>query len=258
VTRPLEGRRILVTRRPEQSGRIASGLRELGATVIEVATLELAPPEDYASLDRALGRLHRYDWLALTSGNAVRALRDRLDQLGLDPAPLGRALPVASVGPATSELVRELFPWADVALQPTEGFRAETLLALFEARGCRGQRFLLPTSDRARETLARGLAALGADVDAVAAYRTVVPEGLAERLADGLRAGVDLAVFASPSAVEGLATALGERAGRLPAAVIGPVTEQAARRAGLEVRAVASPSTGDGLVHAVAGLYAAS
>ena len=255
MTGPLEGRRVLVTRRPEQSGRVVSGLRELGATVIEVPMLELAPPEDYAALDRALRRLHRYDWLVFTSGNAVRALHRRLADLEIEASAVGRALPVASVGPSTSEVVHELFPDADVTLEPSAAFHAEALLEIFAVRGCTGQRFLLPTSSRARDVLSRGLVALGAEVEAVVAYRTVSPEGVAERLAEGLREGVDLAVFASPSAVEGFRAALGDRVNGLPSAVIGPVTERAARAAGLDVRIVAAPSTGEGLVNAVARHY---
>jgi uroporphyrinogen III methyltransferase/synthase len=255
VTRPLEGKRVLVTRRPEQAGGVAAGLRELGATVIEVPTLELAPPENSAALDRALGRLHRYDWLVFTSGNAVRALGLRLHELGIEASAVGRALPVATVGAATSEVFHETFPGAQVSLEPSTAFHAEALLSCFAARGCAGQRFLLPTSDRARDLLPRGLAALGGEVEAVVAYRTVIPEGLAERLADGLRDGVDLAVFASPSAVAGFLAALGERAKGLPCAVIGPVTEQAARAAELGVRVVASTSTAEGLVDAVARHY---
>jgi uroporphyrinogen III methyltransferase/synthase len=256
TARPLEGRRVLVTRRPEQSERVVAGLRELGATVVEVPTLELAPPEDMAPLDRALRRLHRYDWLVFTSGNAVRSVRTRLSELGMDAGAIGRALPVASVGPATSEVVRELFPGGDVSLEPSTGFQAEALLEVFTVRGCAGQRFLLPTSSRARDLLPKGLTALGAEVEVLVAYRTVSPEGVADRLTEALGGGIELAVFASPSAVEGFLAALGERAAGLPSAVIGPVTERAARAGGLDVRVVATPSTGQGLLDAVARHYA--
>lgn len=249
--RPLSGRRILITRRPEQTGKLASGLAALGASVIEIPTLELAPPEDPAPLDRALARLHRYDWLVFTSANAVRAVGRRLLALGLDPSPVGRALPVASVGAATSAALREQFPGAEVSLQPAAGFRGEALVELFDIRGCAGQSLLLPMSDRARDSLTRGLAALGAQVEGVVAYRTVTPEGLADRLAAGLRGGVDLVVFASPSAVEAFLAASGVKGRGLPAAVIGPVTEEAARAGGLDVRVVAVPSTAEGLLSAV-------
>jgi uroporphyrinogen-III synthase len=170
--------------------------------VIEVPTLELAAPADPAPLDRALGRLHRYDWLVFTSANAVRAVRTRLAALGIDPRPVGRATHVAAVGSATSEIFREQFEGGEVSLEPAAGFRAEALAELFAIRGCAHQRMLLPVSDRARDVLPKALGALGAEVEVVVAYRTVTPEGLAGRLAEAIRPGLDLAVFASPSAAK--------------------------------------------------------
>jgi uroporphyrinogen-III synthase len=250
------GRRILVTRRPEQTERLASGLAALGASVVEIPTLELAPPADSAPLDRALAGLHRYDWIVFTSANAVRAVRRRLLALGLDPMPVGKALPVASVGGATSAALQQEFPGAEASLQPASGYRAEALVEAFATRGCAGQNLLLPASDRARDLLPRSLEALGARVECVVAYRTVVPQGLAQRLDAGLRAGVDLVVFASPSAVEAFLAASGAKGRGLPAAVIGPVTEEAARAGGLDVRAVAAPSTAEGLLSAVERAFA--
>jgi len=106
-------------------------------------------------------------------------------------------------------------------------------------------------SDRAREVLAEGLRARGAEVDSVLAYRTVTPAGTGAVLERAVEAGADLVTLASPSAVEGLVSALGPRSTQLPVAVIGPVTEHAARAAGLDVRVVASPSTVEGLVAAI-------
>jgi uroporphyrinogen III methyltransferase/synthase len=141
-----------------------------------------------------------------------------------------------------------------IALAPGSDFRAEGLLAALG--DVAGQAILIPASERARDLLPDTLRSRGAQVDLVTAYRTLAPSGLAERLAEELHQGLDLATFASPSAVEGFVTAAGPLARSLPAAVIGPVTEQAARAAGLDVRAVAAPSTAEGLVAAVLRLLA--
>jgi uroporphyrinogen-III synthase len=247
VTRPLSGRRILVTRRREQASGLADKLRGLGADVVEVPAIEVAPPEDTRPLDAAVRGLARYDWVVFTSANALEAVRDRAKTLGLEPA-----FPrVASVGAATRQAVTASFPRLAVDLEPAAGFRAEGLLAAFAEREVRGQRILLPTSDRGRAALPAGLRALGASVDVVVAYRTLTPKGLAESLAEELAAGIDAALFASPSAVQGLSEALPEGAAAPPAVVIGPTSEAAARAAGFSVLAVASPSTTDGLVAAV-------
>jgi uroporphyrinogen III methyltransferase/synthase len=245
--KPLQDRRILVTRRSEQSGSLVDALSALGATVVEVPLIVLEPPEDAGPLDRALGRLASYEWLAFTSANAVEAVGERLARLGATvPAPVR----LASVGPATSQAISERFAGRRVDLQPVSQYRAEGLVEAFRGLDLAGQHVLLPVSDRARDTLAAGLRAQGADVDAVAAYRMVTPDDARHRLEQSLAEGIDLVLLASPSAVEGLLQALGDRARGLAVAVIGPVTEQTARQAGLDVRAVASPATADGLAAA--------
>jgi uroporphyrinogen-III synthase len=250
---PLAGRRILVTRRPEQAGSLRERLAELGATVVEVATLEAVPPEDVGPLDAALRGLHRYHWALFTSANAVRFVADRLAALGLSPPQALEGVRVGSVGPATSSAIRERLPGVAVSLEPESEFRAEGLIAALG--DVSGQAILFPCSDKARDELPITLEARGARVDSVLAYRTLVPADLGPRLAACLDDGVDLVTFASPSAVDGLVQGLGRSCQGLPCAVIGPVTEAAARKAGLDVRTTASPSTAEGLVAAILALF---
>ena len=256
MSRPLAGRRVLVTRRPEQSRALTSRLREAGAEVVELPLIEIQPAEDSAALDAALARLHAYDWLVFTSANAVRALADRLKALGLAQASVGQATAVASVGPATSEAFREAFPKGRVSLEPAAEHRAEALLAAFRSRGVTGERFLLPVSDRGRRVLADGLREAGARVDAITAYRTRPAPDLPARLPAILKKGLDIAVFASPSAVASFVAAAGPPAHAFPAAVIGPVTREAAEAAGLDVRVVAGVSSAEGLLAALAAYFA--
>jgi uroporphyrinogen-III synthase len=243
----LTGRRILVTRRPEQSATLTAALTALGAQVVEVPLLELAPPEDPEPLARALAGLDRYEWIVLTSANAVEALADAL-------ARAGRSLPgttrLASVGPSTSRRAREALG-REIAVEPPSDFRAEGLLRALEGLEMAGRSVLQPVSDRARDVLAEGLRARGAQVDVVVAYRTATPAGAGEALLKALQAGTDLVALASPSAVEGLVAALGPRSADVSVALIGPVTEHAARAAGLDVRVVASPATAEGLVESI-------
>src|SRR5437879_2634574 len=71
---PLRGWRILTTRASKQSGGLARPLRELGAEVIEIPTIEIRPPRSYKRLDDALRAIASYDWLILTSVNGVDPL----------------------------------------------------------------------------------------------------------------------------------------------------------------------------------------
>ena len=240
----LRGRRFLVTRRKEQSGGLAALLREAGAEVLEAPAIAIAPPEDRGPLDAALLRLAEFDWVAFTSANAVRAVAGRL------PAP-AHWPKLASVGPATTHAIEEALGRAP-DLVPDGDFRAEGLARALTAAGVAGKRILLPLSYRARDSLEAALVAAGARLERVVAYRTLAPAGAAEALRAALARGFDLALFASPSAVENVSAILGDGARGLPAGVIGPVTRDAALAAGLSVRVEAEPSTAEGLVAALA------
>jgi uroporphyrinogen III methyltransferase/synthase len=244
----LDGRRIVVTRRKGQAGSLVERLRELGATVLEVPAIEIAPPADLGPLDAALADLEAYDWVVVTSPNAVGALLSRLTVQGLFPRLSGKRAKLASVGPATTAALRASFPQDKVALEPKQDYRAEGLLAAFADRDLAGRKVLLPTSTAGRDELPEGLRARGAQVDVVLAYATVEPDGLAGAVAGCLEGGFDLALFASPSAVETFARAAGDRASGRPVAVIGPTTEAAARAAGFHVLGRASPATLEALV----------
>src|SRR2546422_4830906 len=120
--KPLQDRRILVTRRSEQSGSLVEALSALGATVVQVPLIAQEPPADASPLDRALGRLASYEWLAFTSANAVDAMADRLAQLG---GKLPARLRLASVGPTTAHAIGERFTGRRGDLQPGSQYPAQ-------------------------------------------------------------------------------------------------------------------------------------
>jgi uroporphyrinogen III methyltransferase / synthase len=246
--RPLAERRVLLTRRPEQGEPLARRLADLGATVVFAPAIEVGPPEDPGPLDEALRALEGYEWLVFTSTNAVAAVKARLEALGRKALP--KELKIASVGRATSEAAQEAFPESRVALAPADDYRGLGLVEAFAKLDPQPRRVLLPGSNLSAPTLADGLRALGATVDVRIAYRTSTPEDLKSRLEETLASGIDLVLFASPSAVQGFADALGAGAAGVPAVVIGPTTAASARLAGMQILAVADPSTVEGLAAA--------
>jgi uroporphyrinogen-III synthase len=223
--------------------------------VVELPLIELAPPAEMAPLDAALRRLDSYDWVVFTSANAVRSVSERITDLGMAERAL-TSRKIASVGPSTTHALRECFPGLAVSAEAAK-HDAESLLKEL-ATGARGRRFLLPTSDRARDVLPAGLREAGAEVDVVVAYRTVAPADLRERVLDGLRGGADLVLFASPSAVQNFVAAVPEWVSRIGAAVIGPVTEEACHRSGIDVKVAAAPATAQGLAEALARHFSRS
>jgi uroporphyrinogen-III synthase len=243
--RPLAGRVVLVTRPRPSSSKLAEPLRELGAEVIEAPTIELGAPEPGGELDDAIRGVAagRYAWVTFTSTAGVAAWADRASALGVRRVPAR----LAAVGTATAEALRNLVGEPD--LVPAE-FTTSSLASAFPpGHGS----VLLPRADLATEELEEALRLKGWSPVRVDAYGVSLAESLppeAIRALDEER--VDAVTFTSPSTVDGFVRLAG--AHKDPAVVcIGPVTAEAARRAGLVVAGVAEPHTTDGLVRAVLG-----
>ncbi len=244
-SRPLFGRKVIVTRAREQASALSAALQAQGAEPVEVPAIRVLPPADGGvALRAAAARVASYDWLVLTSANGARRflaeLRDARDLGGVK---------IAAVGPGTAgallaaNLVADLVP---------ERFVAESLLDAFaDAPGPgapgSGGRVLLARAAVARDVLPEGLRARGWQVDVVEAYRTEalgVTDAERESVAEA-----DAITFTSSSTVERyLDTGL-----VVPPVVacIGPITAATATERGLEVSVVAETHTIEGLVGAL-------
>ena len=245
---PLFGKRIVVTRARGQADALSGKLRALGAHVIEMPTIEIRPSADSGPLDRAIADLASYDWLIFTSANGVRFFLDRLDRSAADLRSL-RAR-ICAIGPATRAAIEALHLKVDLM---GKEYVAEGLLAAFEPFDLAGQRILLPRAAVARDLVPTQLAARGACVEVVEAYRTVIPEGAAAQAREifGAARPPDLITFTSSSTVQNLVSVAGALPATTKAVSIGPVTTQTARSLGIQVAAQARVFTVDGLVEAI-------
>lgn len=253
---PLAGRRILVTRSAEQSATLTNGLKDLGATVLELPMVEIVPPSSYAPLDEALLNLKRYQWVIFTSTNAVRVLSERLTVLGLSPSVLV-PLRIATVGAATEEALLRLGVKPEVV--PTT-YVSEALIDLLRPKVC-GSRVLLIRAAAARDVIPQELEACGTIVDIVVAYQTVRPKQGAEKLAAILSEGVDAIPFLSSSAVKNFLSFLEEAGLTCPpqgvqAISIGPITSSTLREVGWPPAIEANPSDVPGIIKAARDLLA--
>ncbi len=242
----LAGRRIVITRPADRAGQLAERLRSLGAVPLLFPTIRVEPA-DPGPLVAAARALDSYDWIVFTSATGVEAFFARLGDAGKDARHVRRRK-VAAIGPVTARALHERGVEPD--LVPPEYVAEAIVAALGDVRG---QRFLLPRADIAREALAEGLEARGAVVTEVAAYRTVGSGGPAPDLAEA-----DAVTFTSSSTVRHFVAA-GARLplqGRATKVVcIGPVTAATARELGLPVDAVAAEYTEDGLIEALEGAF---
>jgi uroporphyrinogen-III synthase len=248
--KPLDAKRILVTRQRAQAAEMCDQLAALGAVPIAFPTIEIAPLADPAQLDQAIRHLAQYQWIIFTSVNGVKAFWDRLEIVGAGFAP---DLRVAAIGPATARALHA--HGVTVTLIPDE-YVAEAIAAGIGA--VTGQRILLPRADLAREALAVELRGRGAIVDEIAAYRTLPAASDPLALADFKR-GVDVITFTSSSTVRNFIALVGQAA-ILPhtlIACIGPITANTARELGLTVDVVATEYTMAGLVSALVEYFSA-
>ncbi|MGQ9455301.1 MAG: uroporphyrinogen-III C-methyltransferase [Armatimonadota bacterium] len=254
-TKPLFGKRILVTRSDIQAAEFSELLRCYGAEAVEFPVIKISPPSDYAPLDTVLEKISGYDWLLFTSANGVRATLERLKATGRDVRALAGPK-IGAIGPATAETLEN----AGIRVNYVPGkFVAEALIDEFPENPS-GKRILIIRSETARNVLPETLANRGATVNVVAAYKTEVNRMLES--VDEIRkqiesSQIDVATFTSSSTVTAFVEIMGNATiSRMPESVkvacVGPITAQTAQEVGLRVDIVAEEYTIEGLVSAIA------
>jgi uroporphyrinogen III methyltransferase/synthase len=254
-TRPLFGWRVLLPRTKEQSTQLVDRLSEYGARAEIVPTISIEEPRTPAHMDRAVRGLvtGRYEWVGFTSVNAVRAVRERLEALGLDARAFS-GLKVGAVGGVTADALRD---WGiEPDLVPAGEHSARGLLAEWPAYDEQLDpinRILLPRADIATDTLAAGLQELGWEVDDVTAYRTVRAAPPPAPVREAIKTGAfDAVVFTSSSTVRNLIGIAGKPHATTVIACIGPATARTAEEHGLRVDVVPDQPSGAALVDALA------
>ena len=254
-TKPLFGWNVLIPRTKDQAGPTIDRLASYGATADVVPTISVEPPRTPQQMERAIKGLvtGRYEWIGFTSVNAVRAVREKFDEFGLDARAFA-GLKIAAVGGVTAQA---LLDWGIVAdLVPAEEQSAAGLLAEwpeFDPVLDPINRVFLPRADIATDTLVAGLVEMGWEVDDVTAYRTVRAAPPSVEVRDAIKSGAfDAVVFTSSSTVRNLVGIAGKPHPSTVVAVIGPATAKAAEEHGLRVDVLAPEPSSAALVDALA------
>ncbi|TMG65365.1 MAG: hypothetical protein E6H86_07385 [Chloroflexi bacterium] len=252
--RPLHGRRILITRARHQIDGFRRELVDLGASVIEIPTIEIRRLATDDRVRNAIKNLTTTALVIFASENAVDIFFQMLLTTGSDARALHNSK-LCAIGQETADAL------AARGLRPelvTSEYTAEGLANALEGWELEGLRVLVPRAEIARDALPSLLANRGAEVEILPVYRAVSPADAAPalmRLFDG--DGADVITFTSSSTVSNFVGAFPED--RLPAilgdaeiACMGPVTADTARKLGLQVAIVAREYTTHGLVQAIA------
>ncbi len=255
--RPLFGKGVLVTRAADQAGEFSRCLREQGARVYECPTIRIVPPESFSELDEALTALHSFSWLIFTSFNAVAHFFARLNELGRDSRAIG-SCQVCAVGPRTAAALALHGIKADLV---PEDYKAEGVVAAFQALEIHGERILFPKADRARDVIPAALEKLGAHVSAPVTYRNIIPGSLPPAALTALEERrIDCITFTASSTALNLAAMTGEKRLRellagVAVASIGPVTSKTCRELGLTVHIEPKKYTIPALTEAIVRYY---
>ncbi|CAB4697297.1 unannotated protein [freshwater metagenome] len=263
-TKPLFGWRVLVPRTKDQAGSLSARLRGYGGVPEEVPTISVEPPRNPLQMDKAVRGLveGRYEWIAFTSVNAVKAVREKFEEYGLDARAFS-GLKIAAVGDKTAQAIAawglraDLVPSAD----DPAGQSAAGLLAIwpeYDEVLDPINRVFLPRADIATENLVAGLIDLGWECDDVTAYRTVRATPPPAPTRDAIKTGkFDAVVFTSSSTVRNLVGIAGKPHPSTIIAVIGPATAKTAEEHGLRVDVMSPKPDVDELVDALADFGAA-
>jgi len=196
---PLAGKTILITRAANQASEFAQMLKDQGAGVLEMPTLEIVPPSSWQELDQAIAQLSSFHWLILTSANAVEYFLERLLASGKDIRNLA-PLKIAVVGSKTAASLQARGIKADFI--PPD-FIADSLVANFP-EPLAGLKVLFPRVETGgREILVQEMTTGGAMIVEVAAYQSCCPEKISAPILRALeQEQIDIITFTSSKGVQ--------------------------------------------------------
>lgn len=257
-TLPLFGKRIVITRMRDKSSSLRAALEDRGAEVLEFPTIEILPAASTRRIDAEIAHIHQYHWVVFASPNGVSAFFDRLAAVKRDSRALA-SVKIAAVGPGTIQQLKSFGIHPD--LEPKE-FHSEKLADEFMKRkiDLHHKKILAVRADIAPEALDKRLAAMGAKVTRLEAYRTRKTDSAPHETRQALLEGrADYAVFTSSSTFENFVKILGASEVRRIAAKtrflsIGPVTSGTIRRLGFKPYREAKNHSIEGLVSMMEGL----
>ena len=243
---------ILITRPRAQADDFAEKLRSAGFEPIFFPVIEIQPIENNVALERALEKLNCYEWVVFTSVNAVDVVFDEYSVFFLEE---NIRVKFAAIGPKTAEALRKYSIEPDFI--PEEYIAEAILPALGDLQG---KWVLLPRAEIARKALPEAIANVGGIAHEITVYKTL-PAQVDKDGLSALKSGVDVITFTSASTVENF-VAIARQHNLDPLnlpnnplfACIGPITEQAAREAGIQNLVDANEYTTDGLLEAITRL----
>lgn len=248
-TRPLFGKKIVVTRAKEQAPPFVKKIEKLGGTAIVVPLLKFQPPENNENIKEACEKLAAFDWLVFTSINGVRFFFQQFTEI--DKKQLHR-LKIAVVGAKTEQ---ELQKHGFCAEFVPDEFVAESFADALIKNVQPNEKVLFPHGNLARPVIPERLREAGIEVFPVVVYETAPEKNSYKKIRQLIEEeSADYITFTSSSTVDYFAEAikgLEHKLSSVKLCGIGPITEQTALKHQLKLDIVAKEYTTDGLLEAI-------
>ncbi|MCP2520113.1 uroporphyrinogen-III C-methyltransferase [Candidatus Aminicenantes bacterium AC-708-M15] len=251
-SKPLFGKKIVVTRSRSQASKLVELLEEYGAKTIEIPTIRFEYLEESYSLTTAINQIKKFDWLIFTSINGVKSFFKRFFSLKKDIRELAN-IKIATIGPATKNEIESLYIKVD--FQPSKYFAECFVEEFIKKNNIKNKNILLIHADKARDYIEKELVKFGANVTSVIGYRTLSENLESSKICEILEQGeIDWVTFTSSTTVKNFFNIYkGQK--RFKIASIGPITSKTIKEFGFSPDVEAEEYTIPGLVKAILNYY---
>jgi len=250
----LVGKRILVPPARPEANPLFHILEKLGAEAVEFPSLKVAPPADYAPMDKAIRQLQDFDWIIYSGSNCVVNFLKRLEALELDKVALSEPK-IAAIGHGAVCVLKK--EGVQIQYIPKLHTAEDVIAGLGEVSD---SMFLLIRVGGASRSLPERLMDLGAKVTEVTGYRMLV-DATVEMAKRAFGQRLDALALANPTAVRFLLEGaeqtglhLAHSLKEVTIAAVGPATAKAAERQGLTPEIVSRGHIAD-LAESLTGFF---
>ncbi len=256
--KPLFGKTVVSTRDKNYSSEIESILNQNGANVINFPTIEIKPIKNNKKLAKSIKDFDEYNFVIFTSVNGVKYLFENLKNLKKDSRIFGNKK-IITIGEKTAAELKRYGLESDYT--PDE-YIAEGVIELCKKIGVKNKKVLIPRAKVAREILPQKLKELGAKVDVVATYETILPKHKKkdiDEIINKLKKGeINIVTFTSSSTARNFFELIGKRKTiytKTRFACIGPITADTVKSFGFKSDIVAEKYTIEGLAQGIIDFY---
>ncbi|MDH5300632.1 MAG: uroporphyrinogen-III synthase [Gammaproteobacteria bacterium] len=247
---PLAGVSVLVTRPEHQAGPLCELIEAAGGRAVRFPVLEIADPQDLASVQAQIDRLDQFDIAIFISPNAVQRAVNLVRAQREFPA----SLQIAAVGRASAKALAKMGLETDIF--PATRFDSEALLEMPQLQQVVNKRILIFRGEGGREVLAETLKQRGAQVEYAEVYRRVKPGAdVSQLMRAWARGDIDLVTVTSNEGLSNLYDMVGQLGRRwllaTPLVVVSERGVQAAQQLGFSRILLADQASDQAVLMAV-------